>query len=73
MYVKVWVVAGAKGDRIAARGEKGFDVWVKAPAEQNLANRRVCELMAVHFGVPVNAVRILSGHHTPSKMLVVDG
>jgi uncharacterized protein YggU (UPF0235/DUF167 family) len=72
MYVKVWVVAGAKQERIKARGTKGFDVWVKEPATGNRANTRVRELMARHFDLSVHAVRIWSGHHTPSKMLVVD-
>lgn len=72
MYVKVWVVAGAKQNKIEARGDKGYDVWVKEPAMGNRANMKVRELMAAHFELPIGAVRIFSGHHTPSKMLVVD-
>ena len=48
-----------------------FDVSVKEKAERNQANARVIALIAAHFKVPVKQVRIVSGHHAPSKILSI--
>ncbi len=72
MYVKVRVRAGAKKEDIQLMSENRFAVSVRQKALQNLANRRVVELIAYHFSVPVKSVRIISGHKSPSKILSVE-
>lgn len=70
MYIKVRVIAGAKKESLIKR-EETFFVSVKEPAEQNRANTRVRELIAVHAGVPSKQVRIISGHQSPGKILSI--
>lgn len=72
MYVKVLVTASAKRERVTRASNTKLKISVTEPAKQNLANRRVIALVAGHFNVPVRNVRIISGHHSPSKMLSVD-
>ena len=72
MYVHVKVQAGAKLEKIVKKTEDHFEVSVRAPAQRNLANRRVVEVMAENFGLGAGKVRIISGHHSPSKILDVD-
>lgn len=72
MYIKVLVVAKAKKEEFVAESENSFVARVKEPAERNLANRRVMELVASHFGISVKQVKIINGHHHPSKLLSVD-
>ena len=48
-----------------------FEVLVRDEAAENAANMRVCEILANHFKVPVKAVRIVTGHHRPSKKIQV--
>lgn len=72
MYVKVWVQTGAKKELLKATSPDHFEISVKEKPLQNLANRRVIALIAAHFHVPLNKVRIINGHHSPSKLLVVD-
>jgi uncharacterized protein YggU (UPF0235/DUF167 family) len=69
MYIKVRVKASAKKEDFIKKGEAEFLISVKEPAKQNLANRRVCELVADHFGVLSKEVRIISGYHHPIKIL----
>lgn len=69
MYVKVRVVAGAKKETFKQKSNDHFKISVKEKAEQNLANRRVVELVADHFHIPSKQIRIISGHHSPSKIL----
>lgn len=71
MYIRVRVAAGAKREVFKAITVDSFLVAVKEPAEQNLANRRVLELVGAHFGVPARAIRIVSGHHSPGKILSI--
>ena len=69
MYIRVRVAAGAKKESFAMSAEDSFLVSVKEPAENNCANRRVLEIIAQHFGVEPKQIRIISGHHSPGKIL----
>lgn len=71
-YIHVKVVAGAKKESIVEKSADHFEVAVREKAERNMANRKVVELVARHFEVPIKSVRIINGHHHPSKLLVVE-
>lgn len=72
MYIKAIVTAGAKKESIVAKKSDHFEISVKEKAEKNLANKKVIELLANYFKVPIKKVRIINGHHHPHKLLVVD-
>ncbi len=72
MYIHIKVTAGAKKEIWKEKSEDHFDVSVKEKAERNMANARVLELVAEHFKTPVSKVRIVNGHHHPSKLLVIE-
>lgn len=72
MYVKVRVRAGAKKEEVLVLPDNRFEIAVKQKPIQNLANRRVVELVAAHFRAPVASVRIVSGHRSISKILSVE-
>jgi len=71
MYIKVRVIANAGKEVFEVLKENSFKISVKLPAKQNLANRRVVELVAQHFHVSVARVRIINGHQSPSKLLSI--
>jgi len=68
MYIHVKVQPNAKRDKLQEMKADHFTAEVKAPAERNLANERVRKLLAGHFGIPAKSVRLISGHHSPSKI-----
>lgn len=72
MYIKVKVLAGAKKEGLIMDKPDSFKVSVREPASRNLANKRVRELIAYHYCLPIGKVRIVNGHHSPSKLFVVD-
>ena len=72
MYLKVEVIAGAKEESIKKTGSDSFAVCVREKAEQNMANRRVLELIRREFGGQRVIVKIISGHHSPNKILSVE-
>jgi len=71
-YIHVKVTAGAGKESFKEKSSDHFEISVKEKAERNMANSRVLEIVAGHFKLPVNKVRIVNGHHHPSKLLVVE-
>lgn len=72
MYIKVKVTTEAGTEKFVKKTKDHFDVKVKEPAERNLANKRVIELVRDYFKVYNGDVRIVSGHHSPSKIISLD-
>lgn len=72
MFIKVKVTAGAKKESFLRLSEDTFRVSVREPAERNMANQRIVELVARYFEVRIGAVRLVNGHHSPSKILSVN-
>jgi uncharacterized protein YggU (UPF0235/DUF167 family) len=72
-YIHAKVTAGAKKESLRQKSEDHFEVSVREKAEHNLANRRVLELFALHFKISVSKIRIINGHRSSSKLLVVEG
>jgi uncharacterized protein YggU (UPF0235/DUF167 family) len=72
MYIKVKVQAGAKKEIITKKSEDTYIISVREPAERNLANKRICEIMASLLGISIKNIRIISGHQSPSKILSVN-
>lgn len=71
-YIHVKVRAGAGKEAFKKKSEDHFEISVREKAERNMANGRVLELVAMHFKVPVNKVRIVNGHHHPSKLVLIE-
>ncbi len=69
--VAVTVFAGAKKENEEWESEAKARLFVREPAQHNLANTRVRELVAAHFGVPLASVQILTGHRSPKKKVQV--
>jgi uncharacterized protein YggU (UPF0235/DUF167 family) len=71
MYIKVRVVPNAKREQIKRVNDQTFELTIKEPAERNLANNRIKELLANEYKIKVNQVRLVSGHHSGSKIFDV--
>lgn len=71
MYIHAQVTPKAKEECVILKKEAYYIVHVREPAKDNRANERVRELLAKELHVPVGKVRIVNGHHSPSKLLSV--
>jgi uncharacterized protein (TIGR00251 family) len=69
MYIKVRVTAGAKEEVFEKKSKDHFDIKVKEKAQKNMANKRIIEIISKHFST--NNVKIINGHHSPSKLLSI--
>jgi uncharacterized protein (TIGR00251 family) len=71
MYVRAVVYPSAKKEVVLCTGEHRYEIRVKEPAEQNLANTRVIQLLALQYQVRAKDIRIVSGHHSSRKIFSV--
>jgi uncharacterized protein YggU (UPF0235/DUF167 family) len=72
MYVHVRVTPGGKREFVTKVSDTEYELMVREPAERNLANRRVIELIARVCNTLPKNVKILTGHRSSSKMLSVE-
>lgn len=72
MYIKIEVVAGAKSEKFEKISSDLFRISVREKAERNMANRRILELVRREFGTKGVLVKIISGHHSPHKIISIE-
>lgn len=74
MYVRVNAYPESRKERfVAVKGkDHTFDAFVKEPAERNMANVRIRLLLAENYNVPLGKVRMITGHHSPTKIFTID-
>jgi uncharacterized protein YggU (UPF0235/DUF167 family) len=71
-YIRVKVSAGVKKEDFKQISEDHFEIKVKEKAERNMANKRVLEILADFFKLSKGKIRIVNGHQSPSKLLVIE-
>lgn len=70
MYIKVKIVAGASREKVEKVSEDHYNISVKEKALNNNANRRMLDIM--HTEYPSSKIKLISGHHSPSKILSIE-
>jgi uncharacterized protein YggU (UPF0235/DUF167 family) len=71
MYIKVKVTPNARKESFEKIKEDSYKIVVREKAEMNMANRRVIEMLAENLNLPTNKIRLISGHHSPSKIFSI--
>jgi len=70
-YIKIKLHPKSKKQKVEKISEEKFEIWVKSKAEQNLANMEMLEILAEFLEIERGKLKIISGHHRPSKMIEV--
>ena len=74
MTIRVKVTPRSGKNEVAGELADGtVKVRVTAAPEKGQANEQVCAVLAAHYRVPLSAVRILSGHGSPRKLVRIGG
>lgn len=68
MLIKVKVHPQAGEENLIKKAEDNFEIWTKAKPVQGQANRAVISVLAGHFGVPMEKVRIIRGFKQRNKV-----
>jgi len=59
-----------KAEEVKKISDDHYEISVKEPALRNMANERILEIIKNMY--PGVLVRIINGHHSPSKLISVD-
>ncbi|MFY9346066.1 MAG: DUF167 domain-containing protein [Planctomycetota bacterium] len=73
VWFAVKVVPGAARERLVGPLGDALKIAVTAPPEGGKANAAVVAVLAHALGVPVRAVRVVSGQGSPRKVVAVAG
>ena len=71
MYLKVKVKAGRRQEEIKRVNENTFEISVKEEPKRNMANNRILEILSSELKIPINKIRIINGHQSPSKLISI--
>lgn len=71
MYIRVKAFPDAKKEHVEIDDAGRLRIFVREPAQDNRANKRILQLVAQNQNVPIDAVRLISGHHGPNKLLQI--
>lgn len=70
--IRVRVQPGARGDEVVGFQGDVLRLRVKAAAREGRANRAAVRLLAKKLNVARSRVRILRGHYTREKIIVIE-
>ncbi len=71
MDIRVRTKVNQKKEGVSVLRDGRLRVAVRADRSEGKANLRVRELIALHFGVSLGNVHIISGHTQPTKQVKV--
>lgn len=72
MIITVKVSAGARTEKIEEVDIRVLKIRVRETPEKNMANKRVIELVARHYGVSFDSVLLVSGATFREKIFLVE-
>ncbi len=70
MKIQVKVKPGSKNEEVTQKGDT-LIVTTKEPPKEGRANRQVIKLLAKHFKVPQNQVKLVSGFKKRDKVVEI--
>lgn len=71
MLIKVKVYPKSKKEELQKKSADSFDIKIKEKPEHGLANKKVFELLARYFNVPVKNIRLKKGSKQRNKIFEV--
>ena len=69
MFIKIKVKTGSRTEKVEKKADDLYFIFVKEEAERNMANERILEIFRSLY--PGKSVKLVRGHHSPSKMIEV--
>jgi len=71
MLIKVRAFPNSREESVSQTGDDSFEVKVREKPVRGLANARIRKLLAAHFGIMENKVRLVSGFSRPNKVFEI--
>ncbi len=71
MLIKIKVLADSKKEEILKEEGDCYLIKVREPAKNNLANKRVLDILSLHFNIARHKLKIVKGSRQPNKIIEV--
>lgn len=71
MLVKLKVHPSSKKATVTRKSADAYEIWVRAPAENGLANKEALAALAEALGCAAKKLVIIKGSASPSKIVKV--
>ena len=71
MLIHIKIEPESKEDSVTEKNKTSYIVKVREEAKENKANNKMLVLLARHFKIERNKLRIITGHHSPSKIIEI--
>lgn len=71
MEIRVKVTPNARRETLVEGKDGRLIITLREPREEGRANARLVAVVAQHFSVPENRVRIMRGHQQSAKVLSI--
>ena len=68
MLIKVKARILSKEDKVVKKDKDSFEVFVRAEAQRNMANKRIIELLAEYFNLPQHKIKMKKGFKESNKI-----
>lgn len=72
MLIIVKVIPNSSQDKIVEWEGDVLKIKCKAPPEKGKANAAIISLLAIHYGVPKNSIKILKGKSNSKKLIKIE-
>ena len=72
-FVKIHVFPESSKNYICRQKSGKIHAYIKAKPRGNAANEQLLIFLSSLFSVPVSALRIIQGHTSPKKIIVING
>jgi len=71
VHIKVRVFPDSAKEEIMRDGENSFKIFLREPAKQGLANKRLLKVLFGALDPSPKKMRIVTGEHSPSKVIEI--
>lgn len=69
--IRIRATPNAKRESVEEISSQILQISVREPAKDNLANQRILEITGEFYEIPINKLRMISGHHSPTKKIQI--
>ena len=73
MLIKVKVFPDSKEEKIIKKGKDSFEVFTREKAKEGRANKRVKEILAEYFHLPLGKIILKKGAKKRNKIFEIKG
>ncbi len=70
-HIRVKVKTEAKKEEVVQKAKDRYEVSLKEKPERNTANKKLITILGKHLAVPINKIKIVSGHKKPGKIVTI--